>query len=441
MGRVWVCNTDVESEWDIPEHAEMPYRGIRQIIFNHFEEILLTGLDSFDTAILRKAPDPEFVEYLDCLGIESSSILLAGESAAKPWLPTSQLAAQDNTLINILTKQVADGMIDTLECFGVSKNIEQISRLSGLLIPYSGSELSKSISRKSFSRKLAKELGLHFPDGEICSGSKEIVETVKAVRFRNKGSPVVIKPDMGAAGKGQFLVLNPEDIDHLIGPRGRGDLEALGTACVVERWFPEATTVSYEFHVGKDGQISRPIIPRLALADKRGNDYGYIYPVKLEDKYLNEIKRASNVLADELRKRYHYHGPVRCDALILQDGRLFPMLELNARHSFFHFIDSLHNKLSDQSIGLFCWFFFRTEKTLDFAKFIAEFIGKELLFNPETKEGVIVPLWSTVKGAESIKSFDADYSLRRLFILIISESSRRAINAVNVIKGKLDKIA
>jgi len=204
-------------------------------------------------------------------------------------------------------------------------------------------------------------------------------------------------------------------------------------------WVPEATTISYEFHVDKDGQISHPIIPRLALADKRGNDYGYVYPAKLEDKYLNEIKRTSTVLTGELRERYQYHGPVRCDALILLDGRLFPMLELNARHSFFYFIDSLHKKLSDQSVGLFCWFFFRTKKTLDFGKFIDKFIGKELLFSPKKKEGVIVPIWSTVQRTESIKNVDDDDSLRRLFVFIISSSYKGAINTANVINKNIDK--
>jgi hypothetical protein len=139
-----------------------------------------------------------------------------------------------------------------------------------------------------------------------------------------------------------------------------------------------------------------------------------------------------------LWEKYHYKGPVRCDALILQDGSLFPMLELNARHSFFYFIDLLHKKLSDQSVGLFCWFFFRTKKKLNFYQFINEFIGKEMLFNHEKMEGVVVPIWNTVKGTESFKSFDDDYSLRRLFIFINSKSYQKAQFAANVIRKNIE---
>jgi hypothetical protein len=426
MGRVWICNADVESEWSTPMNAEVPQKGIRQIIFNYFEEILLSSVDSSSFAILRKEPNSEFIDYLKSLGIELPTILVAGENSAKPWLPTSQLAAQNTSLINILAKQVSEGKVDTLESFGVSKNIEKIAELSSLSISNSGSELSKSISHKSFSRTIAKKLKMHIPDGEVGIDLKNIIEAVENVRSRNKGSPIVIKPELGAAGRGQLLIKRQEDIDRLITSINHGNSGTLETTFVVERWHPNATTLSYEFHINRDGHVSTAILPRESLMDEYGRDYGYVYPAKIGDKCLNEIKRASNVLGTELWKEYQYHGPVRCDALLLPDGSLFPVLELNARHSFFYFIDTLHKKLSNQPVGLFCWFFFRYPGQIKFAQFIEDIIGKDLMFTPDKQEGAVVPIWGTVTAAESIVEMNGDCPLRRLFVLILSNTKHKA---------------
>ncbi len=134
---VWICNTDVESEWVLADNIEMPNRGIRQVIFNYFEEILLSSIGPSNIAILKKKPDSEFVDYLKSLGISLPKILVAGAEVEKPWLPTSQLVIQNPSLIRSLSIQASKRKITVLESFGVSNLIEQIARLSGLSIPYS----------------------------------------------------------------------------------------------------------------------------------------------------------------------------------------------------------------------------------------------------------------------------------------------------------------
>ncbi len=325
---VWICNTDVESEWALPEHAEMPNKGERQVIFNHFEEILLSSIGPSNIAILRKNPDSEFIDYLKSLGIALPEILVAGAEVEKPWLPTAQLVIQDPSLIRSFSDQASKRNITVLESFGVSNLIEQIARLSGLSIPYSGSRVSKFISRKSFSRDIAKKAGLHIPDGQVCYNLMDLTKVVKTVRSKGRGAPVVIKPEFGASGRGQFIIWEQQDIDRLAAMIDKGDLKIYGTPFVVERWYPRSITLSYEFHVAQNEPIPKTIKLREALKDKDKRDYGYIYPAEAENNLLNEIQKASNSLTMELREKYQYNGPVRCDALLMPNKRLFPVLEL-----------------------------------------------------------------------------------------------------------------
>ena len=396
MGSVWICNTDVESEWSTPMNAEVPQKGIRQVIFNYFEEILLSSAGPSSFAILRKEPDSEFTDYLKNLGIELPTILVAGESSTKPWLPTSQLVIKNPSLINILSKLVSDGKASILESFGVSKMVEQIAELSGLSIPSAGSEASKFISRKSFSRTISKKLGIHIPDGEICNSAKEIIEAVKALRSRNRECSAVIKPDLDASGRGQLIIKKEVGINRINDIISEEYIESYGTPFIVERWHPKAITLSYEFQVDSNEYKPKSITLREALKDNENRDYGYFYPADVKDKVFNEIQEAANSLAIELWEKYRYYGPVRCDALHLPDGRLFPVLELNARHSFFHFIDLLHARLSPQCMGLFCWFFFRSSEQIKFGQFIENIIGKDLMFSLDKQEGIVVPIWGTV---------------------------------------------
>jgi len=437
MGRVWICNTDVESEWSTPMNAEVPQKGIRQVIFNYFEEILLASVGSSSFAILRKEPDSEFTDYLKNLGIELPTILVVGESAEKPWLPTSQLVIQNPSLINILSKLVSDGKASILESFGVSKIVEQIAELSGLSIPAAGSETSKFISRKSFPRIISKKLGIHIPDGEICDSAKETIAAVKAMCSKIRGCPVVVKPELAAAGRGQLIIQDRQDIDRINDMISEEYIESYGTPLIVERWHPNAKTLSYEFQVGSDEYGSEDITLRKALKDDKNRDYGYFYPADVKDKVFNEIQEAANSLAVELKKKYQYHGPVRCDALLFPNGRLFPVLELNARHSFFHFIDLLHVKIAPQCMGLFCWFFFRSPGQIKFAQFIEDIIGKDLMFTPDKQEGIVVPIWGTVTTAESIAEMGENFPLRRLFVLIFSKTKHKAFAIADELRRRL----
>jgi len=418
-------------------NAEVPQKGIRQVIFNFFEEILLTSAGPSNIAILRKEPDPEFTDYLKGLGFELPTILVAGESSDMPWLPTSQLVIKNQSLINILSKLVSDGRASILESFGVSRIVEQIAELSGLSISNSGSEISKAISRKSFSRTISKKLGIHIPDGKICNSAKEAIVAIKAMRSKTRGCPVVVKPELGAAGRGQFFIQDSQDIARINDMISKEYIEAYGTPLIVEQWHPNAKTLSYEFHVGSDENRLENITLREALKDRENRDYGYFYPADVKETIFNEIQETANSLAIELGEKHQYHGPVRCDALLLPDGRLFPVLELNARHSFFHFIDLLHARLSPRCMGLFCWFFFRFPGQIKFAQFIEDIIGKDLMFTPDKQEGVVVPTWGTVAAAENIGEMNGDYPLRRLFVLILSKTKHNAHKIANVLQKKL----
>ncbi len=313
----WICNTDVESEWisNTPEHKEKPSE--HRIIFNGFEEIMISGISSANTAILRDQPDSYFMSYVEALGVEIPEILVVGDNKKHIEKSTTQLIYEDNRLINRLQVLSQLGRLKYMESFGVSELIEQIAKRANLKISYTGANKAAWISRKSTNRRISEKLCLPKPEGRICETSREIPEAVRTVRSEGWNGAVVVKPDIEASGRGQFIVHSEKDFEKLVFMLDRGNLGKY-RIYVVERWYPEAITFSYDFQIKQGGSIrSRPILRRV-LETPRGKPYGYIYPFDFGHDIYNAVCDAVQRIANFLYGEFGYLGQVRCDGLLLK---------------------------------------------------------------------------------------------------------------------------
>ena len=437
QGKIWVCNTDVESEWSQEEIDKTPKHDVKRVIFHHFEEILLSSISSNSTVVLRKEPDSHFIGYLQELGIKIPEILLVQGNEEEPWLPTTNLIIQDSILLNELNSRVREDKAKILESFGISKIIENIAHQTNLTLSYANSEISASISRKSFIRNLAINLGIPFPEGKVCENIKDIPRVVKNVRSKGGDCPVVIKPDLGASGKGQYVIQSQKDFESISNSIQDGKSFGYEPPYIVEQWYPNSTTFSYDFKIDHSGYSGTPIILREALERSDIKHYGYIYPAKYKNILHDIIHNTIKLFSTALNEKYGYYGPVKCDALILPDGRMFPVLELNARHSFFRFIDPLHKQLAPESVGVFFWFFFHAPGQFLFRKFIDQVIGTDLIFDKNKREGVVVPVWNTVTATEKERDWVVESPLRRLFLLVLGDTPAKVQNIENKVYEKL----
>ena len=320
--RVWLCNTDVEAEWACTENKELPQRGERTAIFHRFEEILLPSIGATDVAILRTAPDPHFLSYLESLGLGLPEVLIPRGAERAPWTSTTQLIQEDSFSIQELTSRVRSGRCSILEPFGVSTDVEKIADRTGLQLAGSGAETAALVSRKSTARRLARKLGFPLPDGEVCEKPGEIPEVVRRLRSAGNGCPVVIKPELGASGLGQRIVRTTADLECLEVAINRGELGGRGTMYVVERWYSALATLTFRFVMEKEGRVRGPFIAREAMGRAGPRHHGYFYPASFGGKAHDDLPSVVRRLAEALQREYSYIGPVRCDALVLHDDTL-----------------------------------------------------------------------------------------------------------------------
>ena len=114
------------------------------------------------------------------------------------------------------------------------------------------------------------------------------------------------------------------------------------------------------------------------------------------------------------------------DALVLEDGQIFPALEMNARHSFFSFVDAIQRQLAPGGAGVFRWWFFKSAGRIGFWDLLEQKMGSDLLLDPERGEGVVVPVSVTLVVPEPTTAPADRPPLRRLIVLTLATSTTRA---------------
>ena len=63
------------------------------------------------------------------------------------------------------------------------------------------------------------------------------------------------------------------------------------------------------------------------------------------------------------------------------------------------------------------------------------------MFNKRQNEGVLVPIWGTLTAAEKIKDLESKPFLRRLFALVLADSSLRAKRIANKLRTNVNSFS
>ncbi|WP_424187012.1 hypothetical protein ACOBQX_04035 [Actinokineospora sp. G85] len=185
----------------------------------------------------------------------------------------------------------------------------------------------RAVSSKSWSNALVGELGLAGA-GVVVSSVPELVREVAAL----DGAPVLVKDPFGVAGRGTLPIASPRVLRSVSRVLAKQVERGARVEVLVQPRFDQVADFSAQFSVRAGGRVdwhgtrlidnsgfsytgSRPLSPGLAA---RLAALGY-------RAVMTEVGGA---LADA-----GYHGPVCVDSMLLRDGTLVPVLEVNPRMS------------------------------------------------------------------------------------------------------------
>jgi phosphoribosylaminoimidazole carboxylase (NCAIR synthetase) len=411
---VFLGNFEVEAQWgrDEPGLPQFSTDGAAAVV-NAMDEfaVLLAGGD--DHVVLARPPDERYLRYLAEAGFDLPTVHVAAPHDRTATVTDAVLA--DETLLGRLAKLAEQGAM--LLPHGVSEAEEQLAERTGLGLAAPCAQICRHVNSKVYSRKVADELGLRQPPGWTAETVDEFARLIpEASALLGTGRKVVVKEAFGVSGKGLQVIDSVQRLERLHRMIAKqadrtGDQRI---AFIVESWVDKQTDLNYQCTVGLDGRASFDFVKE-ALTE-RGVHKGHIMPARLTTEVHDEVVTAAERIGERLATD-GYYGVVGVDALLDTEGRLYPVIEINARNN----MSTYQARIQERLLAPGWWamarhYPMRLSGPVGFGEVQAA-LGDRLLTAPG-RSGLVVNNFATVNAAaRAAEPFDG-----RLYGVVIAES-------------------
>lgn len=422
---VLVGNFDVEDRWAQGELG-LPVVGFStgSAVVNRMDEFALLLADGTDHVLLKEPPDPDFLAYLSGLGVTLPGVLCPSHQDPRRVV-TADVLADDSVLARL--RDLGPSGAHLLP-HGVSDLEEELSRACGLRLAGSPSSVCKRVNSKTYSRKAAASLGLRQPQGWTAETVSEWDTAARhARRVLEAGGRVAAKDAYGVSGRGILQIADASRLDHLtrmIHRRAeRTDDDRL--ALVLETWVGKRTDLNYQVTVGRDGGIHVDFVKEAITVG--GVHKGHRFPPDLTAAQYEDLYRAGELLGRRLAAD-GYCGVAGVDALVGDDGGIFPVIEINARNNMSTYQVRLDETVVTAGQRVMARQYpLRLTAPVPFKTIHA--LLKDLLLPPEPGgDGIVVNNFATVNAAAHSRSKDTFDG--RLHALLVAGSHSR-LNAID----------
>jgi hypothetical protein len=337
---VLVGNFEVEHRWAEGEIGlPRPGGAGPAPVVGVMDELALLLGEARDVVLLKRPPDEEYLAYLAELGFAGPTVRTP--AAGDPARTVSEDVLADPALTAELAGLAGRGF--RLAPHGVSTVEERLAEATSVGLAAPPAALCKAVNSKVYSREVATACDLAQPAGRACRTLDELREAFDWARgVVAAGRPVVVKDAYGVSGKGLLVVRDGRRLDQLWRLIGRS-AERAGhdrVALVVEAWLHRSMDLNYQFTIGRDGTVRLDFIKE-AITDG-GVHLGHRFPAALDPRAAAELIEAAQALGHRLAAD-GYFGVAGADAMIDEDGRLYPVVEINARNNMSTYQAALHD--------------------------------------------------------------------------------------------------
>jgi hypothetical protein len=378
--------------------------------------LLLAGPD--DHVVLKEPPDPGYLSYLRELGLALPTVHAV--TAQDPARCVTEDALADSDLIGVLGRLAGA----FLWPHGVSSIEEDLARRCGVPLAAPSATVCKAVNSKIYSRLVAHRAGVPQPEGMVCRDLDELaVARDKAASWLAAGRQVVVKDAFGVSGKGILVVTRLAQLDavqRMVERRARrAGVSRVGL--VIEEWLPKSMDLNYQLTVDRAGNVRLDFV-REALAEN-GVHKGHRMPADLSDRHLGQIDAAARALGGQLAAD-GYFGVAGVDGLVCTDGRLMPMIEINARNNMSTYQERLRERfVPEGTAALATRHPMRLTRPMTFDDLRDRLDGMLLGAGDDT--GVLVNNFATVNAAASTGAANTSFD-GRLYTMVVAPTAERA---------------
>ncbi|CAM3612692.1 ATP-grasp domain-containing protein [Marinicrinis lubricantis] len=329
--KLWYSNINWEQKSNIGVRLPQFQNATTDSLMNqmHIHQIYLA--DSQDEVIVQESPEPEFLSYLEERGIH---------------IPKLLIGHPDEFAGRLKGTYTIPYLMDTQQSEFISSN-------GGLRIG-PPPELALKLNNKIYTRLFCEKNSIPVSDGIVCTRYDQLEEAFRKLQEMTYAERYVLKTAYGSSGKNLFHIRSRKEFDFILTYLSRQrHLEDFMVS--IERWHEVEYNLNAQLLLW-DGECHV-----LAVTEQDNNDVG-VYrgsdlnppiPKHVMEHYLQELKWLGQLLLQE-----GYEGFMGVDSMMDKQGRLIPVIEINARLTMVTYTLSIRKKLLADGFPHICVQFF-----------------------------------------------------------------------------------
>lgn len=385
------------------------------------DELLFPLCGPDDILVTRCRIDDALLDYFDKLGVSfhHRSIVDLTSPEAEGALRTEHFAS---CIFQLASR---DGIPGTeadkpymLVPYAVTEEAHEYAGKGIFANPLPDLAVVKRVNSKLYHHRLLEDMGLH-TYGMPAMSTEEVEQY--GTELLHKGA-FLIKDPFGVSGKGNLLIESPSLLKRIVSYLRKQEEAGSQTLFLLEPLLPKAADFSSQWLLEPDG--SRQLISVQRMMNRQQNYGG---SVTAEAAFVNSLEQKGyfRMLEAALHELYldGYFGYVCFDSMMLEDGELVPIVEINARMSMGLINAHLDRLLAGWNLkGWLTYLSVALPEQFRFEGLLQALEDEQLLFTPLRQSG-IMPLSSgtlTVNGSPWGRSSGKPKG--RLYVSVIGQT-------------------
>lgn len=380
---------DAEKYWRPEGYSRLPELEDKKAtqIIACMDELLFPLCNRGDLLLNRFKMNPVFKSYLEQLGFEFSN-----NRQDLYELGNDQFNPDKACVFELLSRRIKEPYfqeilkdVSALNTYAILPATAGICERLGIKNVYPEIENVKKVNSKIYSHKLHERIGLK-KYGTIINRGADITQL--AAKY-DDGRGIILKDAFGVSGKGNALISSPGILkritDYIISQEKRG----LQTCFIMEPFLEKRSDFSCQIKIDPYGNMTILSIQKII-----NNNFSYAGSMTADQDFVDYLDQRGyftvmEKIAGELFKD-GYSGDVCIDSMILADGEIVPVVEINARKSMGlinHYLDHYLSKFSLK--GYFYFFAVGYKGKVQMDDILTKLDDLNLLFKPTCKSGII----------------------------------------------------
>ncbi|WP_046215534.1 hypothetical protein [Paenibacillus wulumuqiensis] len=414
----------------------LPDREAEKIV-TAMDELLFSFCKPGDLLLTRYAMDSAQRDYTRRLGFDFQSnttnlqpdetVLrtpIAAAAGAAQTIRPQQSARETSHPVSVFQllyehgSELADQLplaSASLSPFAWVPYIREASRRFGIDSQHPPLEIVRKVNTKRYSAEVKQRLGLANPGIYVTS-----TDQLEAVgRELLEQGTFMIKDNYGVSGKGNIHIESPAMLARIAGSIRKQEGKGRNVEFVLERYLAKERDFSCQFHITEQGDIEILSVQWLA-----NSQFAYRESLSPDADFMDLLERHQyfETMEQISRELYQdgYYGHVCIDSMLLQDGSLEPMVEINARKSMSLIKNSVDQYLRQHGLqGNMTNYTVSHDSSLSHEQLLDELQRSHLLFYPEKGQGIL-PLTSAALSVNQPPEPDGKKHKGRLYLSVVT---------------------